>query len=69
MPDAPPRLHHQALEGEALRVIGAVPLDSLRVRAFMDNAQLMLAPLDFGVAKHRLKTQVLMNSRAKPMQV
>ncbi len=47
----------------------AVPIDSLRVHAVMDDAVLKLAPLDFGVAHGRFKTQVLMNSRTRPMQV
>ncbi|QTD47105.1 AsmA family protein [Ottowia testudinis] len=55
--------------GQRIERPRAVPLDSLRVHAFMDNAQLKLAPLDFGVAKGRFTTQVLLDSRVKPMQV
>ena len=55
--------------GQRIERPQAVPLDSLRVHAVMDNAQLKLAPLDFGVARGRFTTQVLLNSRVKPMQV
>lgn len=47
----------------------AVPIDSLRVHAVLENARLKLAPLDFGVAHGRFKTQVQMDSRSKPMPV
>ena len=55
--------------GQRIERPEAVPLDSLKVHAVLDNGQLKLAPLDFGVAKGRFTTQVLLNSRAKPMQV
>lgn len=55
--------------GQRIERPEAVPLDSLRARAVMDNGQLKLAPLDFGVAKGRFKTQLLLNARVKPMQV
>ena len=55
--------------GQRIERPQAVPLDSLRAHAVMDNAQLKLAPLDFGIAKGRFTTQVLLNSRTKPMQV
>ena len=55
--------------GQRIERPQAVPLDSLKVHAFMEDAVLKLAPLEFGVAKGRFKTQVLMNSRVKPMQV
>ena len=55
--------------GQRIERPQAVPLDILKVHAVMDNAQLKLAPLDFGVARGRFKTQVLMNARARPMQV
>ena len=54
--------------GERIVRPHAVPIDSLRVHAVLDNAQLKLAPLDFGVAVGRFKTQVLMNARSKPLQ-
>ncbi|WP_423453932.1 AsmA family protein [Ottowia sp. VDI28] len=47
----------------------AVPIDSLRVHARLENAQLKLAPLDFGVAKGRFKTQVELDAKAKPLRV
>lgn len=55
--------------GQRIERPEAVPLDSLRVHAVMENARLKLAPLDFGVAQGRFKTQVQMDSRAKPMRV
>ena len=55
--------------GQRIERPEAVPIDSLRVHAVMQNAVLKLAPLDFGVAHGRFKTQVRMDSRAKPMQV
>lgn len=54
--------------GERIVRPKAVPIDSLRMRAVLDNAQLRLAPLDFGVAQGRFKAQVLMNARTKPLQ-
>ena len=76
LPDDPfdtSRWHKMDLDleyaGQHIERPQAVPLDSLKLHAVMDNAQLKLAPLDFGVAKGRFKTQVLMNARAQPMQV
>ncbi|MET4575199.1 AsmA family protein [Ottowia thiooxydans] len=55
---------------EGLKIIRpeAVPLESLRLRAVMENARLRLAPLDFGVANGRFKTQVQLDANAKPMR-
>ncbi|MFD1709225.1 AsmA family protein [Ottowia sp. GY511] len=47
----------------------AVPINSLNVHALLDGGQLKLAPLDFGVAGGRFKTQVQMNPGTKPMAV
>ncbi|MDO5692415.1 MAG: AsmA family protein [Pseudomonadota bacterium] len=55
--------------GQRIERPKAVPLDSLKVHAVMEDAQLTLNPLDFGVANGRFKTQVRMNSRVQPMQV
>ena len=55
--------------GQRIERPEAVPIDSLRVHAVMDNARLTLAPLEFGVAQGRFKTQVQMDGRTKPMQV
>ncbi len=55
--------------GQRIERPEAVPLDSLKVHAVMQDAVLNLAPLEFGVARGKFKTQVLMNSRVKPMQV
>ena len=55
--------------GERIERPQAVPLDTLRVHAVMDNARLKLAPLDFGVARGRFTTQVQLDARSQPMQV
>ncbi|WP_084651609.1 AsmA family protein [Ottowia thiooxydans] len=58
------------IEYEGLRVIRpeAVPIESLHLRAVMENAQLKLAPLDFGVARGRFKTQVMLDAKTKPLR-
>ncbi|MBH1964608.1 MAG: AsmA family protein [Comamonadaceae bacterium] len=55
---------------EGLKIIRpeAVPLESLRLRAVMENARLKLDPLDFGVAKGRFKTKVQLDANAKPLR-
>ena len=53
--------------GERIERPQAVPLDSLRVHAVLDNARLKLAPLDFGLARGRFTTQVQLDARTRPM--
>ena len=55
--------------GQRIERPQAVPIDSLKVHAVMEDARLTLSPLDFGIAAGRLKTQVRMNGNARPMDV
>lgn len=58
------------IQYEAQRLLRpeTVPIDSLRVHARLENAQLKLSPLDFGVAKGRFKTQVQLDAKASPLR-
>ena len=46
----------------------SLPLEDLSVRAVMENAQLKLAPLTFGVAQGKIESQVSIDGRAAPLK-
>lgn len=46
----------------------SLPLQDLSVHAVMENAQLKLAPLTFGVAQGRIESQVNIDGRAPPLK-
>ena len=46
----------------------SLPLQDLSLRAVMENAQLRLAPLTFGVAKGKIESQVTIDGRAAPLK-
>ena len=46
----------------------SLPLQDLSLRAVMENAQLRLAPLTFGVAKGQIESQVSIDGRAAPLK-
>ncbi|MCE1192807.1 MAG: AsmA family protein [Acidovorax sp.] len=46
----------------------SLPLEDLSVHAVMENAQLRLAPLTFGVAEGQIESQVRIDGRAPPLK-
>ncbi|KQO20047.1 AsmA family protein [Acidovorax sp. Leaf78] len=46
----------------------SLPLQDLSVHAVMENAQLKLAPLTFGVAEGKIESQVSIDGRAAPLK-
>lgn len=46
----------------------SLPLEDLSMRAVMDNAQLRLAPLTFGVAEGKIESEVTIDGRAPPLK-
>ncbi|RYF54936.1 MAG: AsmA family protein, partial [Comamonadaceae bacterium] len=46
----------------------SLPLEDLSLRAVMENAQLKLAPLTFGVAGGKIESQVSIDGRAAPLK-
>lgn len=46
----------------------SLPLQDLSLRAVMENAQLRLAPLTFGVAEGRIESQVTIDGRSRPLK-
>ena len=46
----------------------SLPLEDLSVHAVMENAQLKLAPLTFGVAEGKIESQVSIDGRAAPLK-
>lgn len=46
----------------------SLPLENLSLRAVMDNAQLKLAPLTFGVAQGKIESEVRIDGRAPPLK-
>ena len=46
----------------------SLPLEDLSLRAVMENAQLKLAPLTFGVAEGKIESQVSIDGRAAPLK-
>ncbi|WP_313313325.1 AsmA family protein [Pulveribacter sp.] len=57
-----------AFAGEKIVRPEALPLDRLSVRAVLDDRQLHLTPLRFGVAQGRIDSDVLLDGRAKPLR-
>lgn len=52
------------------RIVGSesLPIDNLNVHAVLDNAQLTLSPLRFGVAQGKIDSQVVLDSRTAPLK-
>ncbi len=46
----------------------SLPLENLSLRAVMENAQLKLAPLTFGVAQGQIESQVQIDGRTAPLK-
>ena len=46
----------------------SLPLEDLSLRAVMENAQLKLAPLTFGVAEGKIESQVSIDGRTPPLK-
>ena len=46
----------------------SLPLENLSLRAVMENAQLKLAPLTFGVAEGKIESQVSIDGRSPPLK-
>lgn len=46
----------------------SLPLENLSLRAVMDNAQLKLAPLTFGIAEGQIESQVSIDGRTPPLK-
>ncbi|MBD9406910.1 AsmA family protein [Acidovorax sp. ACV02] len=46
----------------------SLPLQDLTTRAVMENAQLKLAPLTFGVADGKIESQVIIDGRSAPLK-
>lgn len=46
----------------------SLPLENLSMRAVMDNAQLRLAPLTFGVAEGKIESEVSIDGRTPPLK-
>lgn len=46
----------------------SLPLENLSLRAVMENAQLKLAPLTFGVAEGKIESQVSIDGRTAPLK-
>ena len=55
-------------KGEKIIDASNLPLENLSVHAVLDNAKLKLDPLRFGVAQGAINAQVLLDSRADPLQ-
>lgn len=55
-----------AFKGEHIIRSESLPLEDLSLRAVMDNAQLRLAPLTFGVAKGKIESEVIIDGRTPP---
>ncbi|MDZ7866764.1 AsmA family protein [Acidovorax sp.] len=57
-----------AFKGEHIIRSESLPLEDLSLRAVMDNAQLRLAPLTFGVAKGKIESEVVIDGRTPPLK-
>ncbi len=55
-------------KGEHIIRSESLPLEDLSLRAVMDNAQLRLAPLTFGVAKGKIESEVTIDGRTPPLK-
>ena len=58
-----------AFAGQKVVRPDSLPLDNLSVRAVLEDRQLRLTPLRFGVAHGRIDSNVLLDSRTDPLQV
>lgn len=54
--------------GERIVRPGSLPIENLNVHAVLDNAQLTLSPLRFGVAQGKIDSQVVLDSRSGPLK-
>lgn len=57
-----------AFAGQKILRPDSLPLDNLSVRAVLEDRQLRLTPLRFGVAHGRIDSNVLLDSRVQPLQ-
>lgn len=57
-----------AFDGEHIIRPEALPLERLSVRAVLDDRQLHLAPLRFGLARGRIDSDVLIDGRSQPLK-
>lgn len=57
-----------AFSGERIVRPDALPLERLSVRAVLQDRQLHLTPLRFGMARGRIDSDVLLDARSKPLQ-
>ncbi len=57
-----------AFSGQKVVRPEALPLDHLSVRAVLQDRQLHLTPLRFGMARGRIDTDVLLDARTQPLQ-
>ncbi|MGV3682140.1 MAG: AsmA family protein [Acidovorax sp.] len=55
-------------KGKSIIRSESLPLENLSMRAVMDNAQLRLAPLTFGVAEGKIESEVAIDGRAPPLK-
>ncbi|MFT4242283.1 MAG: AsmA family protein [Acidovorax sp.] len=54
--------------GERILRPESLPIENLSVHAVLDNAQLTLSPLRFGVAQGRIDSKVVLDSRTQPLK-
>ncbi|UCV01466.1 AsmA family protein [Acidovorax radicis] len=57
-----------AFKGQHIIRPESLPLENLSLRAVMDNAQLKLAPLTFGVAQGKIESEVSIDGRSPPLK-
>lgn len=57
-----------AFKGQHIIRPESLPLENLSLRAVMDNAQLKLAPLTFGVAQGKIESDVSIDGRSPPLK-
>ncbi|QIL80118.1 AsmA family protein [Diaphorobacter sp. HDW4A] len=58
-----------AFTGEKIIRPDSLPIENLSTRAVLRDAQLMLSPLRFGVARGQINTDLTMDSRETPLRV
>ena len=58
-----------AFSGEQIIRPASLPIDNLSTRAVLEDGQLQLSPLRFGVAKGKITADVTLDSREKPLKV
>ena len=57
-----------AFSGQKIIRPESLPLENLSVRAVLQDRQLRLTPLRFGVARGRIESEVLLDSRSQPLK-